>query len=957
MPEKVYTKFGNAEPATPPQSTQQKPHQSQESVQAQPQGSQTNGGIKRARDGSPKAHNILRAQHVVAKDSKTNISFKKQKTTAFGAQGKPAVSGVGAKLKYINGISPHKNASGAYGGQKKSSQYQFQKAAPQHLLKIRRELEKSRQELPIWSRKADIRWALKNNDILLLNGETGSGKSTQTPQFLCTEPWCKKRMVKITKKDGTVVEAAVGGMIAITQPRRVAAITLAHRVAREMGSSLEKGTKQGEVGYSVRFDTFVPAGTKIKFLTEGMLLQEMLRDPDLRQYSAVIVDEIHERSVDVDLIAGFLRRLLHSDKKGRGGIPLKVVVMSATLDMGGLEAFFGKPEMRPDYKPGTNHGRPIAPHLLQSYETEVDESSESDDTYSSWSGFSSSPPDDETSMLEVDLQPNTSGAKTKLSSINDPSSNQFAITNGVETRPSSTQDAKKGKHASTNDGKLKSSLNSANPVYGASTNGRKVPKADDEGEELLDRGISENGVAVLYVTGRQYEVVVKYEPVPAADYLDKILRTICTIHLTEPLPGDILCFLTGQEEIEILKSQLEYHAGSIAKNFPRMKILPLYGSLSPDAQQEVFEKVREKFTRKIVLATNIAETSVTVSGVKFVVDCGKAKVKQFRPRLGMESLLVKPISATSAIQRQGRAGRESKGKCFRIYTEDDFAAMEEDEKPEIMRSDVIEAVLKMKARGVEDILAFPLMDRPEVLAMEKALMQLHAMGAIDDNGELTNAGRLMASFPLPAAYGRVIVEAAKEDCLLLAIDVISCITSDAEVYLQPKSEEQQIEMEENRKLIQHPKGDILTYLNTMQKYAQENADRAAWCQKYMVSPRAMRMALSIRRQLRQICLGQNLLAEAPPPDPQPYFELTPQKEDVLLKTFVKAFLTKTAVLGGDGSYSTTVGRNTINIHPSSVLHGRKMEAIMFLEHVYTTKSYAKKVSAIQANWIENALGI
>jgi len=281
--------------------------------------------------------------------------------------------------------------------------------------------------------------------------------------------------------------------------------------------------------------------------------------------------------------------------------------------------------------------------------------------------------------------------------------------------------------------------------------------------------------------------------------------------------------------------------------------------------------------------------------------------------------------------------------------------MVEDEKPEILRSDVIEAVLKMKARGVDDILDFPMMDKPDLVAMEKALVQLYAMGAIDDGGKLTDAGQKMASYPLPAAYGRVIVEAAKEDCLLEAIDVIACITSDSEVYLQAKSEDQQIEMDENRKLIQHPKGDILTYLTTMRKYAQEHADRLEWCRKYSVSSRAMKMALNIRRQLRVQCQKQKLLKEAPPADPQPYTELSPQQEDTLIKAFVKAFVAKTAVLGGDGSYSTTVGRNTINIHPSSVLHGKKMEAIMFLEHVFTAKSYAKKVSAIQANWIESAL--
>ncbi|PSS23024.1 hypothetical protein M430DRAFT_97844 [Amorphotheca resinae ATCC 22711] len=679
-------------------------------------------------------------------------------------------------------------------------------------MKKAKELEKLRKELPIWQHKPDIRWALRHNDVLLLNGETGSGKSTQTPQFLITEPWFKKQTVKIKNKEGREEDVSVGGVIAVTEPRRVAAITLAKRVAAEMGSPLAKGIESGQVGYSVRFDSIIPKGMKIKYLTEGMLLQEMLRDPHLRQYSAIVIDEIHERSIDVDLVAGFLRQLVHGDKKGRGGVPLKVVVMSATLDLGGLEAFFSNLETRSKYEP----------------------------------------------------------------------------------------------------------------------------------------------VAVVYVKGRQHKVRVYYDVKPSTDYLQNMLQTILKLHTTEPLPGDILAFLTGQEEIETLQGQLEHYAGILAKTVPRMKVMPLYGALPAQAQQDAFEKVKEPFTRKIVLATNIAETSVTVSGVHFVVDCGKSKVKQYRSRLGMESLLSKPISKVSAIQRAGRAGRETEGKCYRIYTEEDFAKLEADEKPEILRSDVIEAVLKMKARGVDDVLNFPLMDSPDIRAMEIALLQLHVMGALDEEGKLTDTGKKMATYPLPAAYGRVIIAAAESDCLLEAIDIISCLTSDSEIFLQPKSEEDQETTETLRAAIKNPRGDILTYLTTMQHYAAENTDRNDWCAKRLISIRAMKMAMMIRKQLRQTCFQQKLLKEMPPPDPQPFEEISFAKGETILKTFLKAFATRTAVLGA-GGYLTTQGRNEIVIHPSSVLYGRKVEAIMFLDNVYTAKNYAKKVSAIQANWIVEAL--
>ncbi|KIN04739.1 hypothetical protein OIDMADRAFT_157006 [Oidiodendron maius Zn] len=685
---------------------------------------------------------------------------------------------------------------------------------PQLLQKAAKELEKVRKQLPIWSKKADIRWALRNNDVLLLNGETGSGKSTQTPQFLYSEPWCKKRTVKVKSKDERDEEVSVGGVIAVTEPRRVAATTLARRVAREMGSYIGKGTGSGPVGYAVRFDSYTPKGMKIKFVTEGMLLQEMLHDPHLRQYSAVIVDEIHERSVDVDLIAGFLRKLIHGDKRGRGGIPLKVVIMSATLDLGGLEAFFSKPEALSNYKP----------------------------------------------------------------------------------------------------------------------------------------------VAVEYVEGRQYDVNIFYEVKPSQDYFQNMLQTILKLHTTERLPGDILAFLTGQEEIDTMQTQLEQIAANLVKTVPRMKVMPLYGALSGQAQQDAFEKVKEPFTRKIVLATNIAETSVTVSGVHFVVDCGKSKVKQYRPQLGMESLLAKPISKVSAIQRAGRAGRETTGKCFRIYTEEDFTKLEMDELPEILRSDVVEAVLKMKACGVDNVLDFPLMDSPDIKAMEIALVQLHIMGALDEAGNLTGTGDKMARYPLPAAYGRVIIAAAESDCLLDTIDIISCLTSDTEVFLQPKTEEDQEAIETARTALENSRGDILTYLETVHHYTAENADRNDWCQKRLISTRSMKMAMSIRRQLRQICFHQKLIAELPPPDPQPVEEISPERAEIILKTFLKAFGTRTAVLGASG-YHTTQGHHEITIHPSSVLYGKKVEAIMFLDNVYTAKNYAKKVSAIQANWIVEALEI
>ncbi|KFH41100.1 ATP-dependent RNA helicase-like protein [Hapsidospora chrysogenum ATCC 11550] len=673
-------------------------------------------------------------------------------------------------------------------------------------------LFKARQELPISQYRSQIQSAVRQSDVLVLVGETGSGKSTQVPQFLYHQSWCKRRKVKLPDTDR---EVSVGGMIAITQPRRVAATTLANRVSREAGTPLGKGRKDGDVGYSVRFDNNVPRGTKIKFLTEGMLLQEFLQDPNLRDYSAIIVDEIHERSLDVDLLVGFLKQMLAGDKAGRGGIPLKVIIMSATADVEGIQDFF---------------------------------------------------------------------------------------------------------------------------------------------RDIYPEGRQQEAVQALRIEGRQYPVQIVYEPEPVPNINDALVETVLKAHTQEQFPGDILGFLLGQEEIESAQKLIEERATSLASNVPKIKVVPLYGQLSNEAQREAFLPVKAPFTRKVVLATNIAETSVTVPGVKYVVDCGKARVKQFRPRLGMESLLGKPISKSSALQRTGRAGREGPGKCFRLYTKEAFDTLKDADLPEILRTDVLGAVLTMKARGIQDVVNFPLMDPPELEAIHKAMLQLHFLGAVDEHGGITPTGEKMARFPVPVPFAAVLLAAAQPefDCVLEVIDIISCVTCGGDIFIQLQSEEQQEEMEEARKELHRREGDIITILTTMQNYTAENSDRTEWCKKRGIKGREMRQALNIRRQLRGMCLKHKLLAEPAPADPQAFVPISPEAAEKLLKCFLRGFASKTAILQPDATYSTTEGKHTVAVHPSSVLHGKKREAIMFLENVFTRKNYAKKVSAIQAGWILEA---
>lgn len=622
-----------------------------------------------------------------------------------------------------------------------------------------------RRTLPIWSHKEEIRQCLRGNDVMLLVGETGSGKSTQVPQFLMDEEWCKPHRIKLANGLRSAKTATVGGCIAITQPRRMAAISLARRVAEEIGTPLGSSSPASKVGYSVRFDNSTSPSTRIKFLTEGMLLQEMLRDPCLRQYSAVIVDEVHERGVNVDLVMGFLKNMVSGGKEGRGSIPMKVVVMSATADMQGIAKFFADGYHSPEV--GKNGA------------TDADDESE-------WSGISS---DEEKQDPEAD-----------------------------------------GK------GHLQEKMEHRNhPPNGGSAGFQRDPN--------FQAGQLSSRLATCYIEGRQHEVKIIYSPEPVQDFIDAALRTIFQIHYQEPMPGDILVFLTGQETVESLEKLVKEYALGMGPELPKLLVLPLFAALPQTAQQRVFHPAPQK-TRKVILATNIAETSVTVSGVRFVVDSGKAKTKQFRTRLGLDSLLVKPISKSAAIQRKGRAGREAPGICFRLYTEQDYLTLQEANTPEILRCDLSQSILMMKARGVHNIMDFPFLDRPPREALEKALMQLYQLKALSESGEINDVGLQIAKLPLSASLGRVLLAAAEPamGCLMEVIDIISCLSVE-NIFLNLNSEEKKEEAEVARRELYRREGDHLTLLATVQAYASERADRKAWAERHFVSHRAMQAVM------------------------------------------------------------------------------------------------------------------
>lgn len=658
-------------------------------------------------------------------------------------------------------------------------------------------LSQLRKDLPIWSHSSEIREALREKDVMLLIGETGCGKSTQVPQILLQELWCKSKSITTTI-NGITQTVNVGGCIAVTEPRRVAAICLARRVAEEMGTPLGSSSPASKVGYSVRFDNSTSPSTQVKFLTEGMLLQEMLRDPWLRQYSAVIVDEVHERGVNVDLLLGFLRNMNAGEKEGRGGVALKVAVMSATADVESLRRFFDdEHESNGHLGLNDNTNKVRGPDV---YDPEEE---------SEWSGLSSSSYKSD----REDVPSNVSGTHVTHDKF--------------DSKQSFHKIPKEGHgQASRTKSVLPNELDNIVKANGEKPQRQKTSRA-----------------ATCYIEGRQFPVEIIYSPEPVQDFVDACLRTIFQIHYKEPMPGDILVFLTGQETVESLESLVNEYALSMGSDVPKILVLPLFAALPQTAQQRVFQPAPPK-TRKIILATNIAETSVTVSGVRFVVDSGKSKIKQFRSRIGLDSLIVKPISKSAATQRKGRAGREAPGQCYRLYTEQDYNALQPSNTPEILRCELSHAILSMKARGVDDIIGFPFLDHPPREALEKALLQLFRLRALKESGEINDIGLQMAKLPLSVSLARALLAAADPEmnCLSEVIDIISCLSVE-NVFLTISSEEKKEEAEAARRELYRREGDHLTLLTTLQAYAAERADRKAWAERHFVSHRAMQSVM------------------------------------------------------------------------------------------------------------------
>jgi pre-mRNA-splicing factor ATP-dependent RNA helicase DHX15/PRP43 len=620
------------------------------------------------------------------------------------------------------------------------------------------QLEEKRRALPVFQERERIVEIVKRNRVVVLQGETGSGKTTQVPRLLLEAGFQR---------------------IACTQPRRIAAVSVATRVAHEMDVRL------GElVGYTIRFeDVSHPKLTRLKYVTDGMLLREAFQDDRLSRYDCIILDEAHERTLSTDVLMGLLKGILKQRPE------LHMVVMSATLERDHFCTYF-------DHAP------------------------------------------------------------------------------------------------------------------------------------------------LLNVSGRMHPVDIHFAERPVFDYLFAVEQQVRQIHENEPA-GDVLIFLTGEEEIEDMCSRLRHYSRATArKHGAPLQVLPLYSALPMSVQERVFEPPRPPEARKVIVATNVAETSITIDGITYVIDPGFAKVKIYNPSTRVESLLVSPISQDSARQRAGRAGRTRPGICYRLYTEEAFRTeLPARSHPEILRSNLCNVVLTLKKLGIHDLIHFDFMDPPAPDTMIRALEMLFYLGAVDEEVELTPLGRQMAEFPLDIQIARMLLESPRHGSSNEAI-TLAAMLSVPNVFLRPRQQADEADARKQRFVVSD--SDHATLVRVFEAFMDHGCDRQ-WCAENYLNDRALMHAVNIRRQLELMMQRMGLRICSPG-------RRAPDRWIRLRRCVLEGFFSQTAFWMRRRDYLTIRDEQLVGLHPSSVIRHRP-SWVVFHEFVLTTGSYIRTVSQIEPKWL------
>ncbi|CAH8483571.1 unnamed protein product [Heterobilharzia americana] len=440
---------------------------------------------------------------------------------------------------------------------------------------------------------------------------------------------------------------------------------------------------------------------------------------------------------------------------------------------------------------------------------------------------------------------------------------------------------------------------------------------------------------VFRIPGRRYPVDIYYTKAPEADYIEAAIISVLQIHVTQP-PGDILVFLTGQEEIETANELLMERTRKLGSKIRELLVLPIYSTLPSDMQAKIFAPTPPG-ARKVVLATNIAETSLTIDGIIYVIDTGFCKQKFYSARSGVESLIVVPISQAAADQRAGRAGRVAAGKCFRLYTSHAYhTELEAQPIPEIQRTNLGNVVLLLKSLGIDDLLHFDYMDPPPHDALIMALEQLYALGALNHKGELTKMGRQMAEFPCSPQLSKMILASDKYKCSGDIITIAAMLSVNNSIFYRPK--DKLIHADTARKGFFHIAGDHVMLLSVYNQWAESDFS-SHWCYEQFIQYRTMKRARDIRDQF------VNLLDRVE-------IELVNNSSDHvnIRKAITAGFFYHTARFTGNG-YKTVKQKHTIYPHPNSCLAESLSKWVIYHELVYTTKEFMRQIIEIEPKWL------
>ncbi|KAL3617822.1 Pre-mRNA-splicing factor ATP-dependent RNA helicase DEAH1 [Castilleja foliolosa] len=444
---------------------------------------------------------------------------------------------------------------------------------------------------------------------------------------------------------------------------------------------------------------------------------------------------------------------------------------------------------------------------------------------------------------------------------------------------------------------------------------------------------------IFKIPGRRFPVEIHYTKAPEADYLDAAIVTALQIHVTQPPgDGDILVFFTGQEEIETAEEILKHRTRGLGTKIAELIICPIYANLPTEQQAKIFEPTPEG-ARKVVLATNIAETSLTIDGIKYVIDPGFSKMKSYNPRTGMESLLVTPISKASANQRAGRSGRTGPGQCFRLYTAYNYQHdLDDNTVPEIQRTNLANVVLTLKSLGINDLLNFDFMDPPPSEALLKALEALYALSALNKLGELTKVGRRMAEFPLDPMLSKMIVASDKYQCSDEIISIAAMLSIGNSIFYRPKDKQVHAD---NARMNFHTGnvGDHMALLKVYSSWRETNFS-TQWCYENYIQVKSMKRARDIRDQL------EGLLERVE-------IELSSNTNDMdaIRKAITSGFFPHSAKLQKNGSYRTVKHPQTVHIHPSSGLAQVLPRWLIYHELVLTSKEYMRQVTELKPEWL------